>query len=321
MRREFILLSLLLCAVVPTSAQAGLSIRGPNVRIGINVPLYPRLVLVPNYPVYYAPELNSNYFFYDGIYWVYQDDSWYASSWYDGPWDLVEPEYVPLFILRIPVRYYRRPPQYFRGWRADAPPRWDEHWGNDWAQHRSGWDQWDRRSVPAPAPPPVYQRQYSGDRYPRQLEQQQTLRNQHYNYQPSDALVRQRFQPERTQNAPAPTPAPTRPATQEDRPARDQRGSTPQVAPRPSPPQDRRSEPRAQPPQRENLPPVQQQRQPREPAEQRSRQPEQAPSRPADQQRRPQNSNDQQKPKQEQDREKDRGNSDEKGDDRGSNRR
>ena len=41
---------------------------------------------VPGYPVYYAPGLVSNYFFNDGMYWVYQDDNRYASSWHNGPW-------------------------------------------------------------------------------------------------------------------------------------------------------------------------------------------------------------------------------------------
>src|SRR5690349_2786235 len=104
MRNKLILTVLLLCAAFTASARV-------NVSIGIHVPIYPRLVQVPSYPVYYAPELDSNYFFYDGEYWVYEDDYWYSSSWYDGPWELVEPEYVPLFILRVPVRYYRLPPR------------------------------------------------------------------------------------------------------------------------------------------------------------------------------------------------------------------
>ena len=51
-----------------------------QVSIGINLPIYPNLVVVPGYPVYYAPQLNANYFFYDGMYWVYQNDYWYSSS-------------------------------------------------------------------------------------------------------------------------------------------------------------------------------------------------------------------------------------------------
>jgi hypothetical protein len=192
---------ILACASAPAAAQ---------IRIGINLQLYPQLVQVPGYPVYYAPQMNSNYFFYDGMYWVYQDDNWYASSWYNGPWGAVDPQFVPLYILRVPVGYYRQPPLYFRGWQAEAPPRWGDHWGNDWAQRRRGWDHWDRGAVPPPAPLPRYQQQYSGDRYPRP-EQQQALQNQQYHYQPReplphDAFVSQKVQSRPLQGAPAAAP-------------------------------------------------------------------------------------------------------------------
>jgi len=176
---------------VPTAqAQVSIGIGLPGISIGINVPAFPTFTVVPDYPVYYAPQANVNLFFYDGLYWVYQRDNWYASSWYDGPWDLYAPEFVPLFILRVPVRYYVSPPIYFRGWEPYGPPRWGEHWGRSWEQSRRGWDQWDRRTVVAPAPLPVYQRQYSGDRYPR-VEQQAAIREQNYKYSPRDPVVQQ----------------------------------------------------------------------------------------------------------------------------------
>ena len=131
------------------------------------------------------------------LYWVYQYDNWYASSWYNGPWWLVQPDVVPLFILRIPVRYYRQPPVYFHGWQSNAPPRWGDHWGYEWEQRRSGWDRWNRGSAPTPAPLPVYQRQYSGDRYPRQVEQQDELLQRNYRYQPRDPIVQQHYQERR----------------------------------------------------------------------------------------------------------------------------
>jgi hypothetical protein len=205
MRYGLIVLWMLLCLVTSAAAQVGIGIGLPGVNIGINVPLYPELVPVPGYPVYYAPRMNSNYFFYDGMYWVYQGDNWYASSWYNGPWGPVAPEAVPLFVLRIPVRYYRQPPAYFGGWRPDAPPRWGEHWGHEWEQRRGGWDRWNRGSVPAPAPLPLYQRQYSGNRYPG-IEQQRALRGQNYRYQPRDAVARQHYQEQGAQRAPAPSP-------------------------------------------------------------------------------------------------------------------
>ena len=202
MRNKLILLLMLFGLVAPARAQVSIGIGLPNVSIGINLPSYPQLVPVPGYPVYYAPQVRSNYFFYDGAYWIYQDDRWYASAWYNGPWGIVAPEVVPVYVLRIPVRYYRRPPPYFRGWQPDAPPRWDKHWGKDWERSRGGWDRWDRSSAPPPAPLPVYQRRYTGDRYPR-LEQQQELQDQNYAYRPRDPVLREYQDARRSQSGQA----------------------------------------------------------------------------------------------------------------------
>ncbi len=209
MRNLIIALSMLMASMSAStaSAQVSIGISVPGVSIGINLPVYPELVPVPGYPVYYAPRLDSNFFFYDGMYWVYHADNWYASSWYNGPWGLVAPAYVPLFILRVPVRYYRRPPGYFQGWRPDAPPRWGEHWGHEWEARHGGWDRWDHKAAPKPAPLPVYQRQYSGDRYPR-VGQQHKLHSQNYRYQPHESVVRQHYQEQAGQRAPAPKAGP-----------------------------------------------------------------------------------------------------------------
>lgn len=202
-RYALILLGALLSSPASADVQVSIGIGLPHASIGISVGSYPRLVTVPGYPVYYAPSLQANFFFYDGMYWVYQDDYWYASSWYNGPWWVVGPEVVPVYVLRIPVRYYRHPPPYFQRWRQDAPPRWGEHWGRDWEQRRSGWDRWDRHSAPPPAPPPDYQRQYSGDRYPRQVEQQYELHQQNYRYQPHEPAVRQHYEEQAARRSPA----------------------------------------------------------------------------------------------------------------------
>ena len=179
-------LVLLLGAGGIASAQVGFQFTVPGVSIGVDVPTYPRLVPVPGYPVYYAPELENNFFFYDGLYWLYADDRWYASEWYDGPWQLVEPESVPYFVLRVPVRYYRRPPPYFREWDRGQPPRWGEHWGRDWEQRHHEWDRWNRGSRPPRAPLPEYQRNYPRERYPSP-EHQQSLRDRDYHHQPREA--------------------------------------------------------------------------------------------------------------------------------------
>jgi len=201
-RYGLIALCLLVCSATAAPAQVSIGISTPNVSIGINLPLFPELVPVPGYPVYYAPRVAANYFFYDGLYWVFHNNNWYASHWYNGPWTFVDPVFVPVFILRVPVRYYVRPPAYFHGWRPDEYPRWGRHWGPKWEQNRRGWDRWNRTYVPARAPLPVYQRQYSRDRYPR-FEQQQSLQRQNYRHQPQNAKVRRIYQQQLERRTPA----------------------------------------------------------------------------------------------------------------------
>ncbi len=193
MRLALIALPMLLCVAALAPAQVSIQIGLPGVSIGVNMPRYPRLVLVPGTPVYYDSRADANYFFYDGMYWVYAGDNWYASSWYNGPWDLVYPDDMPLFVLRVPVRYYRQPPSYFSSWGRDAAPRWDEHWGDNWHNRQNGWDQWDRRSAPKPAPLPAYQRKYSGKSYPGETDRQREIRSGHYRYQPRETVARQHY--------------------------------------------------------------------------------------------------------------------------------
>jgi hypothetical protein len=197
MRKTIIAMCLSLVLAPAVNAQVSVGIDVPGVSIGIDVPTYPQLVLVPNYPVYYAPGLDTNMFFYDGLYWNYDGTNWYSGSWYNGPWNTVDPMGVPLFVLRVPVSYYRQPPAFFAGWEAGAPPRWDDHWGGAWSSQHQGWATWNRNSVPSPAPLPTYQSKYSGSSYP-QPSQQRTLLTQNYKYQPHDAMVRQQFQKQAT---------------------------------------------------------------------------------------------------------------------------
>ncbi len=199
------------------------AVAATSVSIGINLGAYPRLVPVPGYPVYYAPSVNSNYFFYDGMYWVFDGDNWYDSPWYNGPWTAVDPFYVPSYVLRVPVRYYRRPPVYFHGWSVNSAPRWHEHWGNQWVERRRDWNRVDRGSAPARAPLPTYQRQYSGNRYPTE-QRQVEMHTQNYRYQPREEVVQQHYQErgfQRGQERRAESPAPQREQREQRSPRED----------------------------------------------------------------------------------------------------
>lgn len=195
-------------AMVQAQVSVGIQIGLPGVQIGVNMPSYPMLVRIPGYPVYHDPQAGLNYFFYDGLYWVYAQDNWYVSSWYNGPWDRAGWDEVPLFVLRIPVRYYAQPPVYFQGWNRDAPPRWGEHWGREWEQRHRDWDRWDHRRTPAPAPLPRYQQKYPSDRYPTVVEHQREIRQAHDPYVPREAVSRQHLKVGGPSAAPRGTPPP-----------------------------------------------------------------------------------------------------------------
>lgn len=194
MRATILASALLLAPVSPALAQisVGVGVAVPGVQLGIDVPVYPELLRIPGYPVYFAPNADANYFFCDGAYWLFVNDGWYMSTWYNGPWHAVAPASVPYFVLRVPVAYYRRPPPYFHAYRRDAPPRWGERFGRGWEGQHRGWGRWDRRAAPRPAPLPLYQREYAGARYPR-AEEQHALHARSYGYRPSGPAMREHY--------------------------------------------------------------------------------------------------------------------------------
>ena len=206
MRHGFIVLLILAltCSAAPAAAQVSINIGLPSVNIGINIPVFPESSLCRSTPVDDAPRMGINYFFYDGMYWVYQGDSWYASYWYNGPWTIVAPAVVPVYILRVPVRYYRHPPAYFRAWRARMPRRAGGSTGgvngsSVEADGTGGAAVLLRHPPRCPGPPAAV----CWERYPRG-DQQQTLHRQNYQYQPHDSVARQHYQQQGLQGSPAP---------------------------------------------------------------------------------------------------------------------
>lgn len=232
MRHPLLVTLLLAGPAVVAPAQVSIGIRLPGLSIGINQPVYPDLLPVPDSPVYYAPAAAGNYFFYDGLYWVFQGNEWYSSVWFNGPWGSIGPDEVPLFLLRVPVGYYRQPPAYFSGWDRRAPPRWGDHWGRGWERRRGGWDQWDHRAGGNRAPLPVYQRSYSGERYPG-ADQQLALHGQNYHYQPREGVVRERYRQEVARSAGPPQRQWVRPEAMPPPPPAFPRGYPPPPSQRP----------------------------------------------------------------------------------------
>src|SRR5512138_1669479 len=109
MRKHFaplLLLGLLLCLPAPPAA-AGVDV---NVNIGIPFPGFrveapPAMVLVPDAPVYFAPGLSVDLFFYDGFWYTRDDGRWFRGPDYRGPWKSIGPRHVPRYIYRIRPDY------------------------------------------------------------------------------------------------------------------------------------------------------------------------------------------------------------------------
>ena len=115
---------------VPAAAQV-------RVDIGIHLPAPPSLIVVPGTPVYYAPRAPANVFLYGHQYWAFTNGGWYVGPNWNGPWAVVDPAFVPVPVLRVPVAYYPVPPRQWRGWTRNAPPHWEAHYGRGWNENAS----------------------------------------------------------------------------------------------------------------------------------------------------------------------------------------
>src|SRR4029453_14693760 len=81
----------------PMAAGLGLpAVVTAQLSINVNVPppvvlvSPPKLVIVPNSPVKYAPEVNANLFFHEGRYYSLHESRWLVASSYSGPWVVIE---------------------------------------------------------------------------------------------------------------------------------------------------------------------------------------------------------------------------------------
>jgi hypothetical protein len=212
MKRSLAATLLVAASILPASAQVYSD-------IDVDLPAFPEMQPIGDSPVYWAPNVDSNYFFYDGVFWDYHHDLWHWSAWYNGPWAVVDPIYVPTYVLWVPIRYYRRPPHYFHAWNPSRPPHWGEHWGRDW-QNRHNAIYGARTTPVTRAPLPVYQQQYTRANYPRG-QSQYAIHGQQYGYQPRENVVRQHYENRGVIQQPQPQPQP--PAQPQDALRRERR--------------------------------------------------------------------------------------------------
>jgi hypothetical protein len=97
-----------------------------KIDIGIGVPPIvltapTQLVVVPGTPVYYAPDVSANLFFYKGRYYTVANGVWSMAPAYGGPWAVIQIGQVPAPVVAVPVEYYKIPPGQLK---KHGPPPW-----------------------------------------------------------------------------------------------------------------------------------------------------------------------------------------------------
>jgi hypothetical protein len=120
--RVFILAAAVAILLLGTSARAS----DVKINIGLGVPPIvltapPQLVVVPGTPVFYAPDVSANLFFYKGRYYTVANGVWSRAPAYNGPWAVIQIGQVPAPVVAVPVEYYKIPPGQLK---KKGPPPW-----------------------------------------------------------------------------------------------------------------------------------------------------------------------------------------------------
>jgi hypothetical protein len=105
-----VLLAASIALPLAASAQVTVHIAPPP----IIFPAPPRVVVVPQTPVYYAPDTTYNVFMYDHRYWSFHEGAWFFAPSHSGPWTFIPVAQVPRPVRAVPVRYYKVPPGHAR---------------------------------------------------------------------------------------------------------------------------------------------------------------------------------------------------------------
>src|SRR5262245_10497520 len=127
--RTMVFAAMAIASVPMTEAVAG------DVNVGVHIgvpvpppskivlPAPPRVVVVPNTQVSYAPSVDFNLFVYSGRYYTFQDGSWFYATRHSGPWVFIPTERVPRPVIGVPATYYKVPPGHAKKRARSAPPQ------------------------------------------------------------------------------------------------------------------------------------------------------------------------------------------------------
>ena len=123
-----------------------------GINVDINVPLPdiavagpPAMVVVPGAYVYFAPDVETDLFFYHGYWYRPYQGGWYSSLGYNGPWGRITIGNVPPPLVSLRPGYRNLPPGYKR-----MPYTVVQRYWRQWEEERY-WDSY-QRSDEHPAP-------------------------------------------------------------------------------------------------------------------------------------------------------------------------
>lgn len=95
------------CAIV-VGPPRGRVVVGPPPPIVVETE--PRVVLIPETDVYYAPDVAANLYVVGGFWFYLHDGHWFRGRSYRGPWVFVEERHLPSGLRRIPPGFRRHAP-------------------------------------------------------------------------------------------------------------------------------------------------------------------------------------------------------------------
>lgn len=107
------LLALLVPAAIPAKSEAAVSV-GVSLHVGdpyrgfsLQFRSQPDMVLVPATRVYYVRDYDHDLYRYGRSWYYVEDNSWYQSSSYNGPFVQIAVSSVPRQVYNVPTRYRR----------------------------------------------------------------------------------------------------------------------------------------------------------------------------------------------------------------------
>jgi hypothetical protein len=135
MKRLAIATTIVLCLLLAFSAGLAAAITIGDIELGLGIgappPVEfggpPELVPIPGRYVYFAPDIDTDFFFYHGQWYRPHKGRWFRSEHYTGPWEHVRE--VPPALTDLPGDYRTTTPGYYR-----VP----------YGELRNNWERWER---------------------------------------------------------------------------------------------------------------------------------------------------------------------------------